>query len=274
MSAGTPRPSLRAYRPVEIDNLVRIGRQFDGGYVVPRSLAEGSTTLLSLGVNDDWSFEEGVLALNPAVRVLCVDGSTGLGHLLKKSGQKAVDMIGYLLSLQFGRLARNARYLAKPLAFRRFFSQHELLGKMVVPQPTPGAVTLTELLRRDQGDSPGSTILKIDIEGAEYEVLLASLQALGGVSLILVEFHDLGSNWIAFEVCMQSLMADFHVAHMHGNNFAGYIPGTRVPGALEVTLVRKSLVPGDPLPALRDYPRPGLDMPNRYGHPDLAIDFN
>jgi hypothetical protein len=73
---------------------------------------------------------------------------------------------------------------------------------------------------------------------------------------------------------MQSLMADFHVAHMHGNNFAGYIPGTRVPGALEVTLVRKSLVPGDPLPALRDYPRPGLDMPNRYGHPDLAIDFN
>ncbi|HNS26959.1 MAG TPA: hypothetical protein PKN91_02440 [Steroidobacteraceae bacterium] len=43
---------------MELPGMMRVGRDHDGGYVLPRDVIERSHTLLSLGVNDDWSFEE------------------------------------------------------------------------------------------------------------------------------------------------------------------------------------------------------------------------
>ena len=49
-------PHFFAYQPAS--DLVRIGRDHDGGYLVSASDIENSQLLISLGVNDDWSFEE------------------------------------------------------------------------------------------------------------------------------------------------------------------------------------------------------------------------
>ena len=38
-------------------DLVRIGRDNDGGYLVSKSDIEKSDVLIGLGINDDWSFE-------------------------------------------------------------------------------------------------------------------------------------------------------------------------------------------------------------------------
>ena len=38
-------------------DLVRIGRNNDGGYLVSKSDIEKSDVLIGLGINDDWSFE-------------------------------------------------------------------------------------------------------------------------------------------------------------------------------------------------------------------------
>ena len=51
-------PSLGPYRPMKFDDLIRVGKSFDGGYVMPSRALEASRSVLSLGVNDDWSFEE------------------------------------------------------------------------------------------------------------------------------------------------------------------------------------------------------------------------
>jgi len=267
-------PSLRAYRPVQLEGLIRVGRDFDGGYVLPGPLIEKCHALLSLGVNDDWSLEEGLLAHNPALRVTCVDGTTGMGRILRKTAQKSVDMLGHLLTLQIAKFRRNARYLAKPLAFRRFFSRHELLPLMVAGTAAPGAITLPALLERiTRGDAGSWVILKSDIEGAEFEVLPGSIRHMGQVAVLLIEFHRLDLHWEAFVGCMSALMQAFHVAHVHGNNFDGCIPGTQVPITLEVTLVNKALAPGD-LPAVaKSYPLPGLDMPNTRKRPDLPLNF-
>ena len=267
-------PSLRPYRPVHFEGLIRVGRDFDGGYVLPRHVIDQSQALLSLGVNDDWSFEEGILGHNPRMRVTCVDGTTGMARILRKAAKKAVEMLGHLLTLQLDRFLRDARYLAKPFAFRRFFSRHELLSLLVAGSAAPGCVTLPVLLERVTGGrKDGWVMVKSDIEGAEYDALPGAIDRMGRVSALLIEFHRLDVHWEDFVACMSALKRQFHVAWVHGNNFDGCIEGTKVPITLELALVNKALAPRDPPLSTCHYPQPGLDMPNTRKRPDLQLSF-
>jgi len=44
-------------RPLFFSNLIRVGNRFDGGYVVPEEALNSCKFLLSLGINDDISFD-------------------------------------------------------------------------------------------------------------------------------------------------------------------------------------------------------------------------
>ena len=44
-------------RPFFFGNLIRVGNRFDGGYVVPEQALKSCKFLLSLGINDDISFD-------------------------------------------------------------------------------------------------------------------------------------------------------------------------------------------------------------------------
>ena len=48
---------LNLIRPIITDDQIRLGRNLDGGYVVNKKAIENAS-LISLGINDDWSFEE------------------------------------------------------------------------------------------------------------------------------------------------------------------------------------------------------------------------
>lgn len=273
--AYSDTPSLESLRPSHFDDLVRVGRDHDGGYILPRSAIVASDVLLSLGVNDDWSFEESVVSVNPRITVTCVDGSTGLRHILRKTAQKSVDMLGYLATLQISKFLRNARYLSRPVEFRRFFARHELLKLMVSAGPASGCVTLHDLLTRAAGGSRDRRILlKCDIEGSEYEVLPTLDEFASQVVAIVAEFHGLDRHWRQFAACMQALESHFCVAHVHGNNFDGCVSGTLVPVTLEVTLVNRLLLVEDPVRSRRSYPVQGLDMPNNRKRPDLPLAFD
>jgi hypothetical protein len=49
---------LKNYCPIELNDLIRVGRNLDGGYVISKRQIEKASLLLSFGINDDWSFEE------------------------------------------------------------------------------------------------------------------------------------------------------------------------------------------------------------------------
>jgi FkbM family methyltransferase len=94
----------------------------------------------------------------------------------------------------------------------------------------------------------GDLILQIDIEGAEYEVLLAAQQELlSRFRLIIIELHELEylmtnkHSALAFEVFLKHLLVHFHVVHIHPNNNRRPIrhEGLEIPPVIEMTLVRK-----------------------------------
>ena len=113
----------------------------------------------------------------------------------------------------------------------------------------------------------GDMILQMDIEGAEYETLLATSAAtLSRFRIIVLELHKLNhlDNRFFFrfvDAAMSRLLEQFEVAHLHANNCAGMtrMAGIDVPRVAEITLLRKDRVIRRS--AVRQLPHQ-LDSPN------------
>ncbi|MDB2668324.1 hypothetical protein N9Y74_00395 [Alphaproteobacteria bacterium] len=66
----------KALEPTECADLIRLGKDFDGGYLVSRRDVDASDGLIGLGVSNDWSFERDFRAINK-VGVDTYDRSVG-----------------------------------------------------------------------------------------------------------------------------------------------------------------------------------------------------
>ncbi|MCB8874196.1 class I SAM-dependent methyltransferase [Acidisoma silvae] len=121
-------------------------------------------------------------------------------------------------------------------------------------------------------------ILKMDVEGAEWDVLTeTSSLVMRRFEQIVLELHDLekledarfrGLVWRA----LASLSSAFTLCHVHANNFGhiANVSGFPVPQTLEVTYIRSDLV--RPAPSQTYYPTP-LDTGNCLDWPDLPLWF-
>jgi hypothetical protein len=122
----------------------------------------------------------------------------------------------------------------------------------------------------------GDLLLQMDIEGAEYPVLLnASEEVLKRFRVIILELHEmerlvdpLGFKFISG--ALDRLLAHFHVVHLHPNNLAPPLnaAGLTIPRLLEVTLVRKDRLPQ--IGYAHTFPHP-LDSRNLPDRPDLPL---
>jgi len=113
-------------------------------------------------------------------------------------------------------------------------------------------------------------ILKMDVEGAEWDVLRSA--DLSRVSQLIVEFHELQEG---HSDVINKLNETFYLVHIHGNNCHNqpwmYIDRVHVmPRYLECTYVRKDLVTA--VPTTQKFPTP-LDAKCRKDAPELDINF-
>jgi FkbM family methyltransferase len=147
--------------------------------------------------------------------------------------------------------------------------------RRVSAAPAAGAATLDEIVAELQ-IRPRRGFLKIDIEGAEWEVFAAlGPQTLQSFRQIACELHWLGEtqdrDWMNLaRAALRNLNRDFAVVHIHGNNcgFVSQLDGIPVPGALEVTFANRQCYAT--MPSSRTFPTP-WDKPNNPGVPDLAL---
>ena len=64
----------KAWKPINTSGMVLIGPECDGGYVVTENAVKAATLLISIGINDDWRFEENFRNRTGA-RVVAYDGT-------------------------------------------------------------------------------------------------------------------------------------------------------------------------------------------------------
>ena len=70
------------FRPEKETNFVRLGRNNDGGYIVPVDAAKDSNLLLSFGLDDDWSFEKDFYEINHNQIIVC-DASVNFNYWIR-----------------------------------------------------------------------------------------------------------------------------------------------------------------------------------------------
>lgn len=115
-------------------------------------------------------------------------------------------------------------------------------------------------------------IAKMDIEGDEYECLMA-LRPEALPCCLIVEFHWIDQNQANLRAVLKHLdMLGFRLVHLHGNNHGKYISALGLPETIEVTFVNTAhIAVGEPY--FGTLPLAGLDFPNNPDAPDFEIDY-
>jgi hypothetical protein len=132
----------------------------------------------------------------------------------------------------------------------------------------------------EKSNSNGDLMLQMDIEGAEFQTLLApSTELMRRFRIIVVELHFLEAlkNRWAFEQIyspfFEKILTDFDVVHVHPNNCCGTwnFGDIEFPRLIELTLHRKDrgkyLIP-------KKSSRNELDQPCVPMNPDLSLEFD
>jgi hypothetical protein len=122
----------------------------------------------------------------------------------------------------------------------------------------------------------GDLLLQMDIEGAEWRVLLnVSDETLRRFRILTIEFHSLERlmdkhSFLIIKAVFDRLLRDFLVVHSHPNNSGGKISAGsfQIPRVLEMTFLRKDRVQNSGY--ITSFPHP-LDVINEKTMPDIPL---
>ena len=108
------------WRPKSLYDLVRLGNEHDGGYVVPERTISETNVVLSLGISDDWTFEADFFRRNPKARVIGYDPTITSTFWLKR-------VVGHVAAMTFRFDMKRAGRLFDWVRYRMFFdgTRHE-----------------------------------------------------------------------------------------------------------------------------------------------------
>jgi hypothetical protein len=224
--------------------LERMGRQYDGGYVVPVLALNTADVLLGYGIADDSSFEEQFCEIyqKPAYGFDC-----GVNQVASKN--KLFTFVPECIaSDKF--LYGNQKSSAKISSFTSQINKLNLSDKKI--------------------------FIKMDIEGAEYEAFDDILTHHAKITGIVLEIHfgDQKTTDQAIKL-LHSLFENFVLLHVHGNNCGSYFTTKNsigsIPKVLELTYIHKSLVTNYHLSKNQSHPLE-IDMPNNPNQKDCEFE--
>src|SRR5258708_37773354 len=219
--------------------LIRLGGNHDGGYLVPDDL-EGVKYSFSPGVSNIANFE----------------------HECLERG-----IISFLADYSVD---------TPPLEL----AGCHFLKKFVGAYNNEKIITLEKWVADSlPGDFKGDLILQMDIEGAEYETLLATPHAiLEKFRIMVVEFHHFNNLenkefYNLVNATIEKIREYFEPVNLHANNYEKVtnVNGVLMPSVIEVTFLRKDRIRDNR--RLRVLPHV-LDQPNNPQWADVVLPAN
>jgi hypothetical protein len=253
----------KQFMPYRTNDLIRLGRDYDGGYLIRASDVEKTKLLLSFGINDDWSFEQDFFNRRN-VPITAYDGSISYGKIVRKF------ISGVFTPYKLKSLIHRTKNI---FSYHNFFASNRVhVSKFVGSKDSGRTISISRILEeiknldviRAHGIT--SVFLKMDIEGAEYEILPTLLNHKSLFSGMAIEFHNCHERLSEIEAFLK--MIDLPLVHLHPNNWCSLDSQGR-PNVIEATL-SSGLVSDDrgiSSEALK------LDMPNTPRRPDMKLIF-
>ena len=222
--------------PVALTNceVERYGDSHDGGYLSCKNLLPGAAAVYSYGINalDEWGCDISHLLQVPVHQYDCFNPI------------RPVCAVG------------------APVF------HDECIGPVRAVESGRPFDTLEAQITRN-GDAGKRLIVKLDVEGSEWQSLLdAPDHVLEQIDQLSVEFHDLHRGEPLYLATVRRLKRFFHIAHVHDNNWVCDPAAAPFPtSAIEVLFVNKRVGVADPSGAAPPPVHP-LDSPNNKVLPD------
>ena len=266
-----------------MSDLVRIGRNADGGYLLPSQVLAEVNGCLSFGLGAEWSFEQALLELKQVKispkNIVFFDASISVFGIIKSlvyMGRRTVYEVRsrrpkserkFTLEDFKRSLIALVAYLPT-FRFRKNRMVH--IRKFVVHSPSKkNEISFIDAL--SYRSDPRHTIVKIDIEGGEWELLREKkdVDLLADVPVLIMEMHDTRKD--QYLKVVEMLKNHFWIAHLHGNT-SDRCTETGMPLYLEMTFVNERFTPESGF--RKRLPINGLDFPVRPGEAPYEFVFS
>ena len=209
-------------------DLIRVGKENDGGYLVSKKDIENADVLIGLGISDDWSFEEDFRNFKN-VRVYAYDASIDEKVFLKNFFKSLFKLNNPILIL---------KNLKTIFSYLKFFSKTEVthIKKFVgFNSHSPNNISMQKVFEKIKYTN---IFLKIDIEGSEYRILETLLLNQSRICGLVIEFHDIDLHLDKIDKFIRDF--SLNLVHIHANNCGDLILESSMPLVLELTFSKYS----------------------------------
>lgn len=234
-------------------DLIRIGKDNDGGYLLSQSDLEKTDVLISFGISDDWSFEEEFL-IKKKVEIFSYDASINKKFFLKQIIQSLNRIDNYKILFH---------WIKTLYKYTKFFSKkkvHHFEKYVGLDTDNYSHCTFLETLNKTNSEN---IFFKIDIEGSEYRFLEDLIKSQERICGLVIEFHDCDINLDKIKYFLKNFK--LKLIHVHANNYSPVNSQNGLPLVLELTFSKYS-------EKFNSYclPHP-KDMPNDKNKPEIEL---
>ena len=236
--------------PYENKKIIRLGNDYDGGYLVDKETVLSSDVLVSIGISYDWSFEKDFYKLNSCL-IYSYDGSVGKKFFYakiknriknifnKNSGEYLIKTIWWIiLPFRFFIFFNNFRLVNRKQHFEMFVYENN--KKLDIDYfvhkngYSPKFIRFYEIIEKIPSDK--KIFLKIDIEGEEYSLLDSLIRYQYRFTSLVIEFHNLDKN--NYQI-LEEFIQKFNLTLSHTHiNIAGGFNDDGMPKVIELTFVK------------------------------------
>ena len=202
------------FKPKNEYNLIRLGKNNDGGYLVEKYSFDEAKSLISFGLSFDWSFEKQFFNIKNCP-IHCYDPTIKYSSIKKFSRKNIINLfkIKNLLNKNSFKNSIDNIFLYKD--YKKFFTNEVIHYESSVGIGR-NKVNFSEIINRTK---LYPLFLKIDMEGSEYRILEDIIKYQNKISGLVIEFHnvDLHKNLIS------EFINNFNLSlcHVHGQNPSG-----------------------------------------------------
>lgn len=204
----------KIFKPENEYDLIRLGQDNDGGYLIEKYSLSRAKSLVSFGLSYDWSFEKKFFSIKNCP-IHCYDPTIKYSDIKKFSRKNIINLFKIKNLFNKKLLTQNINNIFLYDDYKKFFS-----GKIIHYESSIGIgrkkVNFSEIMNRIK---LFPIFLKIDIEGSEYRILNDILKYQDKITGLVIEFHnvDLHKGLISDFISKFSLS----LCHVHGQNPSG-----------------------------------------------------
>ena len=222
-------------KPFKVKKLVRLGRNFDGGYLVCNDSLKSCENLITLGVGDDISFEIDFEKLKNSTTVKMYDYSVNNYLFIKIILKYFRRLITF--RTKFENLKNSINNFKIFLKFLK--KQNVILEKLRIEKKAKfhNDITLNSILNKIYNKK---NLLKIDIEGSEYEIIDDIIKHNLKIKMLIIEFHWINKNNKLFIKSFKKLKKQFDIVHIHVNNYRPKKNTDDIFDVIEITMVHRN----------------------------------